>query len=182
MPSGGTAGTSTGVFLGPWTFDMEAQVSSAEWVANTGKTTVSWIAEGETLPLGSLVVDGSSTRLREIVHVLDPTPAASEPGRAVDMSTYSFGVAARAATDATTLQLFAMDTAFSRTSGEIIALGTDWTTLLFPLNTADPASPTHDSTSTMTLGIICGPTAVWIDRVWLVDDAAGGAGGSGDGS
>ena len=60
-----------------WTFDMEAQVSSAEWVANTGKTTVSWIAEGETLPLGSLVVDGSSTRLREIVHVLDPTPAAS---------------------------------------------------------------------------------------------------------
>ncbi|MFZ5894896.1 MAG: hypothetical protein ACOY0T_27795 [Myxococcota bacterium] len=169
---GGTGGMRTEIDLGPWTFDSEQEVSSGDWVAYTGRTTLTWIAEGEAPILGSLVVDGSTARNREIIHVLDPTPAASEPGRAVDMSTYTLNIVARTAVDMTTLQLFATDTAFTRASGEITTLGTEWTTLSFPLNTPDPTSPTHDPARTMSLGVITGPSPVWIDRLWLVNDAS----------
>lgn len=174
----GFAGTAGSVIdYGPWGFDSEEEALNGQWLARTGKTLLGWISEGESLPLGSLVVDGHTARKWEIVHVLDPTPTAAAAGRPVDMSGYTLMVVARAASDTAHLQLFCVESlTFRRTNGPIVPVGTEWTTLRFRFDTPDPANLANDVTRTTSLAVTStGPSVVWIDRAWLEWAAPGDA-------
>lgn len=183
MSSGGAGGAVPGnvggagvAALGPWSFDSEADTASGDWSAFTARTTLGWTAQGESLPLGSLVFTGTLDREREIVHVLAATPQSPYPGDPVDLSGYTFRVLARSASEDTTLELYAIERSFLRFTGEKHTLGTQWTQLALDFSLRDPTNPTYNPSQTMMVGIKSGRSEIWIDRIWLAKETGNDAG------
>ncbi|HTV24606.1 MAG TPA: hypothetical protein VMG12_38205 [Polyangiaceae bacterium] len=174
--NGAGGAPATGDF-GPWSFDSDDDTSNGEWTVYTARTTLGWTAQGQTAPLGSLVIDGSADREREVIHNLAATPGAPRMGDAVDLTGYTFGIVARSASEETQLELFTLETSYMRLAGSANTLGTDWTTIVLDMSSQDPTNPTYQAAQTMTLGIKTGPGEVWIDRVWLLNDTASSAEG-----
>jgi hypothetical protein len=166
--TGGKSSTGTAPRLGPWEFDSQSSIS--DWAPfGTGtdpNATTAWIAEGETDPLGSLVLTTPGTA--SFVVNIPASSANQEHGK----------VCFRLRTDsgAAKVKPFAMSTGWAWADAGEQAVDTSWSTAVLNFDALSYVSVNFDPKALVNFGLQLPNSAtatapatltVWIDRVWL---------------
>lgn len=169
--SGGaaTGGTSASPpTIGPWEFNSESDISV--WQPSTtdfpAGSSISWAAEGEVAPLGSMVITATGPTI-----VSDSLPTGTS-----DQSSRTIYFRARAASGNAILKPFATSSGYVWADGGEQPVTTAWSTVTMKFNTPTYQASGFDPSALISVGlqIPCPGTAanpvtwvVWIDRGWV---------------
>jgi hypothetical protein len=122
-------------------------------------STTTWVAEGETDPLGSLALTSTGDAL--LYFAIPPANA--------DQSNRMLNFRLRTTTGTVLAKAYAEGTGWVWADGGTSVVGTVWMTVSVSLSTPSyMSSPTYTATSLFRLGIeIPVSGTIWVDRIWL---------------
>lgn len=171
----GGAGTASGgisanppVAYGPWDFDTAADVPSNFTRARAG-IKVSWVAEGVSVPLGSMVIDTLVAGSGEARHAIEVT----------DLSQSTLHARVRMSTGTGTAVLYAASANYTIGMGPNVPIDTTWVTLDFAIAEGTSQGGVYQKDQTIYLAVQLQSAGVlWVDRVWLTPPVTSGTGGT----
>lgn len=165
---GGTTTVGAPPPVGPWNFDSASDTRA--WIGNTACSSVNWIADGLSSPLGAMTLTATTSCEARFDFATG----------AMDLSKYTLHATVRREPDATDasaigssaatadIRPYVFSTGWVWADGGAFGVGTTWTNVSLRINSPFSAVSGYDSTQITAVGLqIISISKVSVDAIWL---------------